>query len=299
MKPGVTTYHFTKIIVLLLCSVLLLQQASAQNISAATNRNRILLGEPIQLLLQVQPSGNANAAEKFLNPDSIPHFDIVELSKIDTLGDTYSRTVTLTSFDSGRWAIPSFKMGVQATDSIVIDVTTVPMDYDKDYHDIKEIIEVSGLDTKWIYTGIGVLALLSLIAVIYFVYKSPLAKVAPREVKLPPGTLYSETMKALQQLQQEALPAKGMTKEYYVRLGDLFKDFVRQQSGIRTMEKTSGELLAQLKAVYADDNGFAQLAQALRMGDAVKFAKYEPGSEDNAQSFEAVKEAVTYLHKAG
>ena len=62
------------------------------------------------------------------------------------------------------------------------------------------------------------------------------------------------------------------------------------------MEKTNEELILQLRELNLSRDSFSQLAQALRMSDYVKFAKYQPGSEDNEKNYEIIQAAIQKLN---
>src|SRR5450432_2794261 len=95
---------------------------------ATVDQQRILIGQPIHLLLEVIATGNFPLAWPVL--DSLPHFEFLEKGKIDSAirpeGRYYRRSLTITSFDSGTWAIPRllFSAGVKKTfsDSVRIEV---------------------------------------------------------------------------------------------------------------------------------------------------------------------------------
>ena len=80
-------------------------------------------------------------------------------------------------------------------------------------------------------------------------------------------------------------------------MNDIMRRFIARQIGFVTMEKTSGEILMQLKEINFPTDAFMALAQTLRMGDAVKFAKYMPSHEDNEQNFDTIRNSIELLNK--
>ena len=104
--------------------------STAQNkvtIKSGVDKNKIVIGEQIHLALEADFP--LQEPMRFFTIDSIPHFEILERKKIDTLDDRegikLSQSLTLTSFDSGHWVIPSFELPADKpmyTDSIVVDV---------------------------------------------------------------------------------------------------------------------------------------------------------------------------------
>src|SRR5262249_1281724 len=124
------------------------QAAPAPVLRSTVDKQKIVIGEPIQLMLEATVTGEAPLT--WPNLDSLPHFDFLEKGKVDSTiknGEGYYRQyLTVTSFDSGAYAIPrlTFIEGNKKyfSDSVRIDIGYSKFDPSKDYHDIKDIIEV-------------------------------------------------------------------------------------------------------------------------------------------------------------
>ena len=129
---------------------------SAPVLKATVDKQKILIGEPIQLMLEATVNGNAPLVWPSL--DSLPHFEWVEKHNVDSSvqpGQRYYRQyLTITSFDSGAYAIPrlAFTAGNKQyfTDSIRINIGYTKIDPNKDYHDIKDIIDIPNPFARWI-----------------------------------------------------------------------------------------------------------------------------------------------------
>ena len=111
------------------------------DLKATVDKDRILIGEPIHLMLEATFYGDAPIT--WPAEDSLPHFEWLERHPADSTISTgrryYRQYLTLTSFDSGRWAIPRlpFLVGTTTffTDSVPIRVDYTPVDPSKDYRD--------------------------------------------------------------------------------------------------------------------------------------------------------------------
>jgi hypothetical protein len=269
-------------------------------IQATVDRNKIVIGEPVQFFLQVTiPSGQPLL---FFEIDTIPHFEFLKKEKVDTTvgsnNTTLKQVLRITSFDSGHWVIPAFILPGNKkvrTDSIGMDVGFAPFDRNKDYNDIKDIIEVDAEepDNSW-YWYAGAAAFVFIIIMIYLLTRrKPKAKVTTKPAVDP----YTHAMQQLQQLQKENLPAKGEIKMYYIRLVDIFRIYVFHKRQLQSLQKTTDDLVVQMKSLKLNEEQFNQLAQALRLSDFVKFAKYIPGNEDNRAAFEAIKNSIEDIEK--
>src|SRR5258706_12128468 len=215
-------------------------------IKANVDKNNIVIGEQIHLNLEADFP--AHEPMRFFIIDSIPHFEILERKKIDTIdnneGIKLSQSLTLTSFDSGHWVIPPFELAgdrPMVTDSIPVDVGFSPFDPSQDYHDIKDVIDVKAEEKKkkdW-YLYIAVSALL-LAAIIYLLAGKKKKPVDAKAVLLDP---FTEAKQELDKLLKENLPSKL----FYTRLVDIFKLYISRRKGIASLQKTTDDLVVQLR----------------------------------------------------
>ena len=268
-------------------------------VQATVDRNKILIGEPIRFSLEVIiPPGKP---VHFVSVDTIPHFEFLEKGTIDTTTSNNSiiikQVARITSFDSGRWVIPAFAIpGFQnsKSDTIGIEVGFAPFDRNKDYNDIKEIIDVPvekpRSDWYW-YAALGVAVL---ILIIYLLIRKK-----PKVAHHVPATIdpYKDALLQLDQLQKENLPGKGEIKTYYSRLVDIFRFYVLRKKNIMSLQKTMDDLIIQIKLLNLPQEEYSSLAQALRLADFVKFAKYIPSDIDNQDVFSVIKNSISRIEK--
>ncbi len=269
------------------------QQSTA--IKASVDKKNIVIGE--QIYFNLEADFPAHEPMRFFNIDSIPHFEILERKKIDTIdnneGIKLSQSFTLTSFDSGHWVIPAYELAgdkPMLTDSIPVDVGFSPFDPKQDYHDIKDVIDVQAEEEKkkdW-YWYIGASALL-LAAIIYLLAR----KKKKPAVKAPPPDPFIEAKQELEKLRKE----NPSSKVFYTRLVDIFRLYILRRKGIASLQKTTDDLVVQVRSLKLPAEDFNQLAQALRMSDFVKFAKYEPTENDKADSFNTIKNSINKIQK--
>jgi hypothetical protein len=211
----------------------------------------------------------------------------------------YRQTVHLTSFDSGRWSIPPLPLVIgntqYLTDSLQIDIGFSKFDPNQDYHDIKDIIDVENPYAKWIPWIVAAITLLSLALVVYLLSKKKKLK---GRLEPPPPILspYEEAIKWLEELRKQRLPESGQVKAYYTGLNDILRKFILRKLSIATLVKTNEELIIQLKELPLSGEQFAQLSDALRMSDSVKFAKYLPDERYNERNFRIIQSSVELLN---
>ena len=283
--------------ILFLFSLFVAQLVNSQGgstIKASVDKNKILIGEPIQLTVEVYLS--PESVKKFSSIDSIEHFELLEKPIIDSTdkegGLNIKGVYKITSFDSGHWVIPSFVLSKDVkSDTIPVDVVFSDFDPAQDYHDIKDILEANPAEKKaewWWYAAGG--ALLLALLLFYLLKKKKPAPVSVRKVSINP---YEEAMKQLEQLHRE----KPETKLYYSKLTDIFRLYIFQKKGILSLQKTTDDLVIQLKSLNLGKEQFDKLSQSLRLSDFVKFAKYIPSADDDSNSFNEIRNAIITIEK--
>jgi hypothetical protein len=261
------------------------------------DKQAILIGEPIRLTLTVRSDKNQLVFAEI--PDSLPHFDVLSRSKIDTVNSRdqfqLQQVITVTSFDSGRWVIPSFELpGTNiVTDSLTIDVGYMPMKSGDSLRDIKDIIPVHISIPWWLLVGSGVLLI---VLVIFFIRsfrsgKTPGKRAESRSALTP----YEEAIKALEAL---GIPAASADiKPFYTSLDDILRRYFTRAHGWKAAQFTTTDILVKLPDIMAGADDRSELAEALRLGDAVKFARFFPESAWQAKSLGQVRKAIDTLHK--
>jgi hypothetical protein len=176
------------------------------------------------------------------------------------------------------------------TDSIAVDVGFSTFDPNQDYHDIKDVIDVQVKEKKketW-YWYVAASALL-IAAIIYFLTR----KKSKPAARIPFVDPYKEAKQELEKLRKENLSSKA----FYTRLVDIFRLYISRRKGIASLQKTTDDLVVQIRSLKLPTEEFNQLAQSLRMSDYVKFAKFEPTENDKASSFKTIKDFIDNIEK--
>src|ERR1700722_3574280 len=215
-------------------------------LKATVDRQQILIGEPIHLMLEA--TGNSPIAWPAL--DSLPHFEFVEKRAVDSTispGQRYYRQyLTVTSFDSGTWSIPRlpFITGNMTflTDSIPIRIGYTKIDPSKDYHDIKDIVDVPNPFARWFGWIVAAIVFASLALVVWLLRKKKLLKVlAP--LFIPRLSPYEEAIRQLDELAGRRLLEDGAVKTFYSLLGEIFRVYLYRRLDIASLSETSEELI--------------------------------------------------------
>jgi len=283
-----------RIIVFLLFTGLLLETRAqvSSSIKASIDKNKILIGEP--LVLTLEASFPATLKTNFFDIDSIAHFEFLKPAQIDSFGEASSKGIkaiyTLTSFDSGHWVIPAFALNSKIkSDTLPVDVVFSDFNPEQNYHDIKDIIEIKPKEEKdWLWYAIA--GTVVVLIIIYFLLRK---KKQPAKVNEPSLNAYDEAMKQLSSLQKEKLPGK----EYHTRLVDIFRLYVLRKRDILSLQKTTDDLVRQLKTIIKENEVYDRLRQSLQLSDFVKFAKYTPTPDDDNSAFNTIKKTIQHIEQ--
>jgi hypothetical protein len=272
------------------------------------DKDSIIIGEPIHLTLEADlPAGTAPSTNiTWPVLDTLPHFEWRGKGTLDSViqpgGRTYRQQFTITSFDSGAWAIPQLQLLVGnrrvLTDSIRIGIGYSKFDANKDYHDIREIVDVPNPFAKWIPWIVATLTLVAVSLVVWLMAKKKVLRQIARVIAPGPRlSPYEEAMKQLDELEKQQLAEAGQVKPYYTRLNDILRHFVARRLGISSLSETNEELIGQLRRLPLGETQFSEMAEALRMSDFVKFAKYLPGSSENERNLGIIRSSVAALQR--
>jgi hypothetical protein len=271
-------------------------------LKATVDKQQILIGEPIHLMLEATLQGNSSITWPAL--DSLPHFEFVERHPVDSTispgGRYYRQYLTVTSFDSGTWSIPRLPFtsgnGTFLTDSIPIRIGYTRIDPSKDYHDIKDIVDIPNAFARWFGWIVAAIALASVALVVWLLRKKKLLKVlVPRFI--PQLSPYDEAIRQLDELAGRRLVEEGAVKTFYSRLGEILRVYLYRRLDIASLSETSEELIGQIRQLSLSQQQFTDLAETLRMSDFVKFAKYQPGLADTDSHYRIIRGTIEELNR--
>ncbi len=286
---------------LTLLSVVYVSLTAQVMVKASASRDKILIGEPVTLTVEAYAPLGSDI--QWFSADSIEHFMITKRSAADSSntmdGKKISQTFIITSFDSGRWSVPPFRVMVAGqpyySDSLGIDVGFISFDPKEDYRDIKDIIVVENPWLKYIPWIVAAVAALSVVIIFLLWNKANKKPVVTAPVNSIKPTAYEDAMRALAELKRKGV-VDGNEKAYYSEMNDILRRFVSNKFGISTLERTNEELIMQLSKMDLPQKSFNSLMQSLRISDFVKFAKFRPSEKDNLDNLDIVKSSVDILN---
>jgi len=296
----------------ILMFVLFSSMLQGQNIHVETqlDTNSILIGEQTNITYRLFYNNENDAIEFPILQDTLhKNVEIIEVSPIDTARYEsqfkQSVKVVLTSFDSGYYAIRplSFKVNekIYESEPMLLEVRNVPLDSVnlaelelQDFNDIKDIYEdpftlkeflnVYGLR---ILIGGGSIALAAFLFWRFFGRK----KVEVKEdiVFVPKKPDYEIALERLNSIEEEKLWQNGKHKAFHSEVTETVRTYLESRFRVNAMEQTSAEIINQMKYADIDVEAQSDLVRMLKLADMVKFAKEEPGAQENELTMQLAK----------
>lgn len=303
------------LIVLSLVSILIFYDneiliAQEPTVQIKFDTNNVTIGDPINLLLQFSSQKPQKVIFPFLQ-DSIGGLEIVKKFNIDTIKEKdkfiLQQRLIITAFDSGTFVIPPLTFMLEkketndlypiTTDSISLHFKTLEVDTTKPIKDIKAPLdEPFTLDEllPYIIAILGIIGLAFVAFIIWKKYKSrEVIKELDYDPKIPPDVT---ALLALEELEKAKLWQTGKIKLYHSRLTEILRLYIYRVFNIKALEMTSSEILENLKNILQESQ-FSMLEEILERADLVKFAKFEPLADENAQSLIKAIEFVKETYK--
>ncbi len=305
-----------KFITSIYCLFIVVISFGQGNISFNLNaqKNKIELGEPLTIRLTINfPAELSN--QKIVLPlitDSSVIGKGIEIWEITPVTDTLieqndgsfhkhiEQEFTVATFDTGMVDINPL-IAIFNTDTIVSNAITLtilnePLEKEAELKAIKPIEEdpytnwekfMLWLREYWIILLTATLLPIGVI-IAYIILKNRPEKVEIKEV-IP---LNVRVLSQLDSIEAEKLWQKGEYKQYHSEITGVLWEYLSERYQIATFEKTSDEILKQLKYKAVSNDHFVQLQKLMELADLVKFAKTIPTPLENESVLSITREFI-------
>ncbi len=283
--------------------------AKAQDFKAVAklDSNFIQIGQQIKLQLSIEYNVDNGKQIKIKWP-KIPdtlrtEIEVIQQSKTDTLIPDktnpfhfiQTKTLLITSFDSGYWAIAPFKFIVNTdttgvyTDPLLLEVSSVSVDTTIAIKDIKPPFDIDYNWLDWIKDNRMLLlrilvGIIIVVVIIILLIRSLKDKPAPTLKAVPKIPAHITALEKLEKLKNEKLWQEGKLKQYHSSLTDIIREYIENRFKIKALEQTTDEIIIGFRSVAIDEDSKAKLKQVLILADLVKFAKELPLPNENEMS---------------
>lgn len=267
----------------------------------------IVIGQQAHMTLEV----TANSADKVTMPvfkagqNVVDGVEIVTVD-VDTVkvGSEKVRTVTtltLTSFDEKKYTIPPYSVTINGKkhdgQQLGLEVFTVEVDtanVEKSFP-AKDIQHLPFSWKEWNrVVWLSVLVVVLILLGIYLYTRLKQNKPIVRTIRIVKHTPpHQKALEEIENIKASQLQQSEDQKEYYTKLTDVIRQYIKERFGFQAMEMTSTEIIARLNEA---DNGemINELRQLFSTADLVKFAKYSTIENENDRN---LLNAVTFIDK--
>jgi hypothetical protein len=185
---------------------------------------------------------------------------------------------------------PEGKETVAATPPIKVHIQSVLNEKEQNLKDLKKQAEIPD-PVNWILWLTVLLVLLAVAAGVWWWWQRRRRPAPPVPEQLLIDPLASAEAD-LHDLLARGWLEKGFVKQFYVALSDIVKKILESGYGIHTLEKTTLEVMEDLRDAGASTHDFDSIESLLLHCDLVKFAKYVPSKSETDN---AVRDAFQIL----
>ncbi len=304
--------HFLNILFLFIIGFGFAQNQT--NFSLVASKNKLLIGEPVQVSLLFQYSADINQSkigfpvisDSTVLGEAVEIWDIrppQQRSSEDNIGDVqmyFEQDFTITSFDSGMVEIGplSALVGDDSIQSNVVSILFLPVAIDTtlDFKDIKALVEdpltrwerfKMWFGSNWPWVTAIIVAVLATIIIIRIRKRKPEKVVYVPQIPLPITLL-----EQLESIEQEELWQNNKNKLYYSKLTDIIWKYIEYRYRVATFEKTSKEILSKLKLKAISKDHHILISKLFSLADMVKFAKTLPSPQENEEAIIIVRKTI-------
>ena len=249
--------------------------------------NGIFIGQQAHMTVAVTAEKDAKVAFPAWKPMSylVPGVELLAVEgdtvDADNGRQTIRRRLTITSFDENLYPIPpvEVKVGGKAYtgSQLALKVVTVDVDtlHPNQFYPPKDVQKNPFLWSEWRTPFLLSLLFIALLALALWLYlrlkanKPIITSIRIIKKVLP----HQKAMKAIDEIKAEHMTASEDQKEYYTRLTDTLRQYIRERFGFNAMEMTTSEIIFHLQE-SGDSTMIAELKDLFETADLVKFAKY-------------------------
>ncbi len=297
MKRCVTCFLF-------LCAVSFLRAET--QVSISTSASLAAIGDKINLKILVKTSEGIQDI-KLSAPDQ-KDFEIIAESAVQKRQEkdyiVFEKNMVIAFFKTGDFEIAPFKIDLlkeqrggetRETNSLPITVKSVLQEGDKDIKPLKDLIALSGNPFYVLKYALGGLAVILLIIVVVFWLKK--RKQRSQIAETPPLPPLEELRADIKKLWEQKLFDKGMKKLFFINLTKILKRFLYRKYGFNAEDFTTFETLYFLKKEEPAVIILNNMGRIFDTADLVKFAKFDPGTNVQAEILAGIDEMTAEYKK--
>jgi hypothetical protein len=208
----------------------------------------------------------------------------------------------LEPFLSGTFPIPAFKFEFEdanSTEGKKYELSTEPIDIEVAsllgeqrsklvIADIEDVVEMPAKTSYW--WGLETLTVVIIVSAGGWIY---LRRKRIDELVRIFKPAHEIAYDRLRELLRQDLVKQGKIKKFYERISDILRHYIEHRFDLRAPERTTEEFLAEIQHTQVLSSADkSSLAEFLEHCDMVKFAKYNPTTQQIQRTFDLVKDFI-------
>ena len=305
-----------KLIISILCLFLVSITFAQDNISISLKaaKNNLEIGEPLTVKLTIDFPANNNNQQIILPivtdsaklgegieiwETSLPIDTIIENNKGEYIKHI-EQSFTIASFDTGAIDINPlqaiFGQDTILSNVISLTISAVAIDKDAKLKSNKAIIEDPFTTWEkiklWLKEYWVIITVIILIPIVLLVIYILLKNRPEKEILKDIIPLNVRTLEQLNKIEKDQIWKGGAYKQYHSEVTGVIWMYLSERYQIATFEKTSDEILKQLRYKTVSNDQFMQIQKLMQLADLVKFAKTIPSPSDNEGVLAIAKEFI-------
>ena len=271
------------------------------------DKSKMTIAETVLLELEATIEGNYEVqmpkVDRLLESFGIVDWDNLG-SKLDPNNNVVSTyRYRLEPFLSGTYAVPGFTFefyDANDAEEKQYELTTEPIDVEVTsllgeqrgelvIADIEDVVEMpKEASYWWIWASCGAGVVGGGIVGLHYLRRRRLDKLV--RIFKPAHEIAYERLRALV---KDDLVNAGKLKEFYERISDILRHYIEHRFELRAPERTTEEFLIELQWTdVLSGSDKESIGEFLKHCDLVKFAKYNPTSEQIQRTFDLVKDFI-------
>ncbi len=284
-------------------------RADAQElVSTTVSKDTILIGDQVEWksLMKV-PKGmtaSIDPMEGYVVPgvELLGEFTIDTVKKYKDYFEVEARGL-ITSFDSGSYKLPGLVVYFTENEQIVdtlrlqeldFEVTTIPIDTATyEMYDIRPQFDYPVTFAEVAPWAAGGLALIAIVVALIYYFRRRAAGKSAFAPSKPKDPAHIVALRKLEEIRGSKLWQEGKEKQFYTEVTDTLRVYIEERFGIKTMERTSAEILEDLSKMDMTVADYELLKDLFGTADLVKFAKYVATQEENEN---AIPNSVRFVN---
>ncbi|MFQ6096768.1 MAG: hypothetical protein ACE5O2_03515 [Armatimonadota bacterium] len=273
--------------------------AAPVRVRASAQPRRVTVGDIITYTITASFAEGASVQLPGLEADLSP-FEVRDYQESEARtrhGRAITGTYKLALFETGphdipsievRWRLRNGEEGSEKTAPVSITVVSVLGGNTGDIRDIKGPRDAQPGHLTEVIVGVAAVAAVAILVIlgVWARRRGPVTRQEPAPPPRPPDAV---ALEMLQRLADSTLLAEERVKQYYSELSDIVRQYVEGRYDVPALERTTDELLGDLRHRWMPRATMAELAALLRDCDLVKFAKWRP---ERARAQDAVATAI-------